>query len=181
MVLYDGQWRAWRSYFLNIVCCCNFKEAKSREVCTVYQTTSYFSKTERPRPELYPVTLINPHDQVSVGIVLALINDDWLPSTVCWALSRHLQILGLIFTCMQNDGGGWTSWKSHSHQIHPQIKLTHDWNSNRSHWVTTTISIDRYTMPHPYLHPCISKQQLSVSQVGRIKCRWRARHLIQSI
>ena len=31
--------------FLNIVGCCNYTEAKSREVCTVF--LDYFSKTER--------------------------------------------------------------------------------------------------------------------------------------
>ena len=34
-------------FFLNIVRCCNFTEARSREVCTVYRKTGYFSKTER--------------------------------------------------------------------------------------------------------------------------------------
>ena len=36
-----------RGHFLNIVGCCNFTEAKCREMCTVYWTMVYFSKTER--------------------------------------------------------------------------------------------------------------------------------------
>ena len=42
----DEQCRAWWSHLKNIIGCCNFTEAKSREVCTVLLVKGLFSKTE---------------------------------------------------------------------------------------------------------------------------------------
>ena len=50
-VLYDGQCRAWRTHFKNIVGCCHFTEAKSREVCTVLLDKGLFLKNRTTLPK----------------------------------------------------------------------------------------------------------------------------------
>ena len=50
-ILFDEQCRAWQSYFKNIVGCCNFKEEKSREVCTVLVDKRLFLKNRTTLPK----------------------------------------------------------------------------------------------------------------------------------
>ena len=54
-VLFYGQCRAWQSHFKNIIGCCNFAEAKNREVCTDSLDKRLFLKngTTLPAPCIY--------------------------------------------------------------------------------------------------------------------------------
>ena len=56
-VLYDGQCRAWWSHFFNIVCCCNFTAAKSREVSTVLLESGQRAISQKPNEACKKKTL----------------------------------------------------------------------------------------------------------------------------
>ena len=55
-VLYNGQCRAWRSHFLNIIGCCNFIQAKSQQwsIAPDYSYKTWTTNREAPRAYTQP-------------------------------------------------------------------------------------------------------------------------------
>ena len=75
---------AWRSHFLNIVGCCNFTEAKSREVCTVLLDKGLFLynwTTLAKNRSVWPSsTLKTVHREYRLSLSVAQLVRFWLKS-----------------------------------------------------------------------------------------------------